>query len=187
MDNTLAKTEEEPAAEDEIESKGGDSDAKDNSECVTESQETPVVVVHPDLPEHGTPPDETGAVSTNDGGDTDGDGDTPEPPLEGPENADPRDVMDRCWKEIEKQCEDHVGQTYPSSGLNSSGWRAVRLFVSSTFQDFFNEREVLVKKVRKPEVQTASPWYQNHKMLRKEFHIRSSPVFLCSNQVVSRN
>ncbi|XP_022081872.1 telomerase protein component 1-like [Acanthaster planci] len=67
-------------------------------------------------------------------------------PLKEPETPE-QAVMDQCWKEIEAQCEDHVSIIYPTSGLNSSGWRAVRLFVSSTFQDFYNEREVLVKKV----------------------------------------
>ena len=55
--------------------------------------------------------------------------------------------VDQCWQEIERQRRGHVGKKYPQSGANLSGWRAVRLFVSSTFQDFQNEREVLVKKV----------------------------------------
>ena len=31
---------------------------------------------------------------------------------------------------------------------NRRGWKTIRLFVSSTFRDFHNEREVLVKEVR---------------------------------------
>ncbi|XP_011684103.2 TPR repeat-containing protein DDB_G0287407 [Strongylocentrotus purpuratus] len=56
------------------------------------------------------------------------------------------EVVDDVWSEIDDQC-----QLYPLSHINLTqsltGWKVVRLFVSSTFHDFQNEREILVKKV----------------------------------------
>ena len=58
--------------------------------------------------------------------------------------------MSDCWVEIDRQMKEYdahhtapVTHSLPTPG----GWRNVRLFVSSTFTDFFNEREILVKKV----------------------------------------
>nr|XP_054753456.1 uncharacterized protein LOC129259180 [Lytechinus pictus] len=56
------------------------------------------------------------------------------------------EVVDEVWNEIDDQC-----LLYPLSHTNLTqtltGWKVVRLFVSSTFHDFQNEREILVKKV----------------------------------------
>ena len=47
-----------------------------------------------------------------------------------------------------------VKQTSPKDAIsvkptsNRKGWKTIRLFVSSTFKDFHQEREVLVKEVR---------------------------------------
>ena len=42
------------------------------------------------------------------------------------------------------------GEKSPHHNLvvKRSGWKTIRVFVSSTFKDFMNEREVLVKEVR---------------------------------------
>ena len=56
------------------------------------------------------------------------------------------DVED-VWVQVEGTCQ-------PNPNLNlvvkRSGWKTVRIFVSSTFKDFHHEREVLVKEVRDP-------------------------------------
>ncbi len=59
-----------------------------------------------------------------------------------------RDVI-RCWKCIEEQCR-NISQHPRALSLDGHlkhGWQTVRIFVSSTFTDFHNEREILVKKV----------------------------------------
>uniref|UniRef100_A0A0B7A7W0 DUF4062 domain-containing protein n=1 Tax=Arion vulgaris TaxID=1028688 RepID=A0A0B7A7W0_9EUPU len=62
-----------------------------------------------------------------------------------------RSVVKKVWVEVAKQCHDRENSL--SSGDGSSvdkemlDWNTIRVFVSSTFTDFFNEREVLVKKV----------------------------------------
>ena len=53
----------------------------------------------------------------------------------------------RCWETIDKQCLDYNHPGAPSSSVTSQGWKVVRLFVSSTFNDYQNERTFLVKKV----------------------------------------
>ncbi|XP_038078830.1 telomerase protein component 1-like [Patiria miniata] len=116
----MDKTEETPPAKKEVEKKVDESLDKDD-EPITESQTTPGPALS-----HGA------QLSK------------PQPVDEGDVNM---QVVAQCWREIDRQCEEHVGKNYPSSGPNFSGWRAVRLFVSSTFQDFHNEREILVKKV----------------------------------------
>lgn len=55
-------------------------------------------------------------------------------------------IITSCWKEIGQQCEAYKPSTI-KQGQQSSGWKVIRVFVSSTFTDFFNEREILVKKV----------------------------------------
>ncbi|GFS04406.1 telomerase protein component 1-like [Elysia marginata] len=56
----------------------------------------------------------------------------------------------RLWELTESQCIKRTcqGEKCPQFDLLTDlGWDVVRVFVSSTFNDFFNEREVLVKKV----------------------------------------
>ena len=57
--------------------------------------------------------------------------------------------VNRLWKVTEKQCAD--GKSHTNNPNDSTfidlGWIVIRVFVSSTFNDFFNEREILVKKV----------------------------------------
>ncbi|XP_071801140.1 telomerase protein component 1-like isoform X2 [Asterias amurensis] len=64
------------------------------------------------------------------------------------DGEDPEVISKGSCEEIERQCQAAQGSiVYPSTESTSSGWRVIRLFVSSTFHDFQNEREVLVKKV----------------------------------------
>lgn len=61
-------------------------------------------------------------------------------------------VIADCWNIIDTQCIANSATAGKLVGSNVSSvrkgkWRTVRLFVSSTFVDYFNEREVLVKKV----------------------------------------
>ncbi|XP_071136458.1 TPR repeat-containing protein DDB_G0287407-like isoform X2 [Mytilus edulis] len=51
-----------------------------------------------------------------------------------------------CWNEVDKQCQEYKPFT-STKPQGKSGWKIVRVFVSSTFTDFFNEREILVKKI----------------------------------------
>ncbi|XP_064611367.1 telomerase protein component 1-like [Liolophura sinensis] len=72
-----------------------------------------------------------------------------------------------CWSEVDRQCSAYQRRVCesPDSGL---GWKTVRLFVSSTFTDFFNEREVLVKKVF-PELRE---WCEDRKISLIECDLR---------------
>ena len=54
-------------------------------------------------------------------------------------------VVDKCWKEIEESCTSN-NRSRKTVDINT-GWKVVRLFVSSTFADYHAEREMLVKKV----------------------------------------
>jgi len=62
-------------------------------------------------------------------------------------------VVDKCWKEIEESCKSMFNNRSMGSGRSrktvdiTTGWKVVRLFVSSTFADYHAEREILVKKV----------------------------------------
>lgn len=61
-------------------------------------------------------------------------------------------VVSECWNIIDTQCIANPATAGNFDGSNVSSvrkrkWKTVRLFVSSTFVDYFNEREVLVKKV----------------------------------------
>ncbi|PIK52093.1 hypothetical protein BSL78_11045 [Apostichopus japonicus] len=55
------------------------------------------------------------------------------------------EIVNNCWSEIEGKYVKETSQVKPTT--KRPGWRAVRLFVSSTFHDYHSEREVLVKKV----------------------------------------
>lgn len=58
-------------------------------------------------------------------------------------------IVNACWEHVEKQCQNiKPVDSDKSAEKNELGaWRIVRVFVSSTFTDFFCEREILVKKV----------------------------------------
>lgn len=53
------------------------------------------------------------------------------------------------WEEVKKTLDVQMGKTNPTKNLviKRLGWKTIRVFVSSTFKDFHQEREVLVKKV----------------------------------------
>ena len=50
------------------------------------------------------------------------------------------------WKIVKQTSPKDAISVKPTS--NRKGWKTIRLFVSSTFKDFHQEREVLVKEVR---------------------------------------
>lgn len=56
-------------------------------------------------------------------------------------------VVDKCWKEIEESCTSMFNNRSRKTVDITTGWKVVRLFVSSTFADYHAEREMLVKKV----------------------------------------
>ncbi|XP_074657170.1 telomerase protein component 1-like [Tubulanus polymorphus] len=62
------------------------------------------------------------------------------------------DEIDKCWQIIYER--DRIALKCDKYEISTSkgGWKPIRLFVSSTFSDFFNEREILVKRVF-PELQ----------------------------------
>ena len=59
--------------------------------------------------------------------------------------ARPEDV----WVQVNETLTVPKGQKFNDKKLiqKRSGWKTVRIFVSSTFKDFNNEREILVKEV----------------------------------------
>ena len=64
--------------------------------------------------------------------------------------GDPKYVeVDQAWERAWETVDGKRGQK--SKGKNfvvtRSGWKTVRIFVSSTFKDFHQEREILIKKV----------------------------------------
>ncbi len=60
-------------------------------------------------------------------------------------NVEVQKVWDRAMGTLEVK----KGKQNPNKNLviKRSGWKTIRIFVSSTFKDFHPEREVLVKKV----------------------------------------
>lgn len=52
---------------------------------------------------------------------------------------------EEMWKIVRQSSDAKQISVKPT--LNRKGWRTIRLFVSSTFKDFHQEREVLVKEV----------------------------------------
>ena len=52
---------------------------------------------------------------------------------------DPKFIIEASWEQAEKSVK--------KIGDRKTGWKTVRIFVSSTFSDFHQEREILVKKV----------------------------------------
>lgn len=61
-----------------------------------------------------------------------------------------KNEVQRLWRDVEKQCQDSNSELQPLTEDTKTDidWNIIRVFVSSTFTDFFNEREVLVKKVK---------------------------------------
>lgn len=57
-------------------------------------------------------------------------------------------TISACWELVEEQCKNNVPVIKSPEEVEEGPWRIVRVFVSSTFTDFFCEREILVKKVR---------------------------------------
>ena len=53
-------------------------------------------------------------------------------------------ALDDIWVQVDGTCESNAN---PNLVVKRSGWKTVRIFVSSTFKDFHYEREVLVKEV----------------------------------------
>ncbi|XP_005112446.2 telomerase protein component 1 [Aplysia californica] len=62
-----------------------------------------------------------------------------------------KSAVNKVWSEVGIQCDKaaqyDVTNVEPVESNTASDWNIIRVFVSSTFTDFFNEREVLVKKV----------------------------------------
>ena len=56
--------------------------------------------------------------------------------------------IEEMWAIVKKTSDRHAINVEPTK--NRKGWRTIRIFVSSTFKDFHQEREVLVKEVRRP-------------------------------------
>ncbi|OWF51981.1 Telomerase protein component 1 [Mizuhopecten yessoensis] len=56
-----------------------------------------------------------------------------------------RSTVTKCWDRAEELKVSTTPSSDDTTGLSS--WKTIRVFVSSTFTDFFNEREILVKKV----------------------------------------
>ena len=55
------------------------------------------------------------------------------------------DNPDDMWNIVKRTCDPHEVHLEPSK--QRRGWKTIRIFVSSTFRDFHQEREVLVKEV----------------------------------------
>ena len=65
-------------------------------------------------------------------------------------SGNPYTIMEQQWEDAHRTLVIKQGKRYPASNLvvKRTGWKTIRVFVSSTFRDFHMEREVLVKKVR---------------------------------------
>ena len=55
--------------------------------------------------------------------------------------------IDEAWERAWKSVDLNHKKSNKSLVVKRSGWKTVRIFVSSTFKDFHCEREILVKKV----------------------------------------
>ncbi|CAF2116828.1 unnamed protein product [Rotaria magnacalcarata] len=56
--------------------------------------------------------------------------------------------VDDFWNKLHQQIANQTSEHNDDHGNQNTPNKVVRIFVSSTFTDFFNEREVLIKKVR---------------------------------------
>ncbi|XP_064627497.1 telomerase protein component 1-like isoform X2 [Lineus longissimus] len=89
------------------------------------------------------------------------DNEIPEDPIEA--------EVKKCWNQVRKQRHDYDHQPWPTEPLrNNLGWQTIRIFVSSTFADFQNEREILVKQVF-PELRD---WLEQRSMRLLECDLR---------------
>ena len=59
---------------------------------------------------------------------------------------DSKSKVDASWEQAEKSSK-MIGDRQTNLVIRRTGWKTVRIFVSSTFKDFYQEREILVKKV----------------------------------------
>lgn len=73
---------------------------------------------------------------------------------EQPTDSDVQKQVAQIWETIKQICQKGPAefikkraQEQKNKSVATSEWKTVRIFVSSTFNDFFSEREVLVKKV----------------------------------------
>ena len=53
-------------------------------------------------------------------------------------------IVERLWKQIDSQ---QFKEAFEDKKITKTGWKEIRVFVSSTFSDMHSEREILVKKV----------------------------------------
>jgi len=66
--------------------------------------------------------------------------------------SDVRELIDFTWSRIDENLAEYIDkyEKLQQDGNRDSGkeeWKTIRIFISSTFTDFFAEREVIVKKV----------------------------------------
>ncbi|XP_052807899.1 telomerase protein component 1-like [Mya arenaria] len=76
--------------------------------------------------------------------------------------------IQKCWDTVDSQCSKYNGTQARSREPDDGDWKTIRVFVSSTFTDFFCEREVLVKKVF-PELRE---WLQTRKLYLVDCDLR---------------
>ena len=83
----------------------------------------------------------------------------------------PKDI-DEMWAIVKKTSDKQAITVKPLK--NSKGWKTIRIFVSSTFKDFHEEREVLVKEVF-PDLRL---WCEQRKLRLVEYDLRWVGVLL---------
>ena len=98
----------------------------------------------------------------------------PQPPGK-PEYIQVTEAWDRAWKNMGLK----IGTKVKEKDLvvRRSGWKTIRIFVSSTFKDFHQEREMLVKKVR-PDVKQR--WKGNFNL---SYIMYNTHFFKCINRI----
>ncbi|KAI0212082.1 hypothetical protein LSAT2_003024 [Lamellibrachia satsuma] len=57
-----------------------------------------------------------------------------------------KSIIEALWEQAENSVKE-IGGQQTDLVIPRTGWKTVRIFVSSTFKDFHQEREILVKKV----------------------------------------
>ena len=60
-------------------------------------------------------------------------------------SSDYKYMVEQTWQKVSQTVE--KGSSKKGLVIKRSGWKTVRIFVSSTFKDFHAEREILVKEV----------------------------------------
>ncbi|XP_069128766.1 telomerase protein component 1-like isoform X2 [Argopecten irradians] len=103
-------------------------------------------------------------------------------------------AVTKCWEKVEESCDRFKNSDVlqnargPTDKRKQSSWKTVRVFVSSTFTDFFNEREVLVKKVF-PELRE---WCEDRSLYLVECDLRwgvpkdsttSDTIYTCMEEI----